>query len=90
MIYFHKLGTKQDDDKLVYRRPDHPDWNFGVAPTDDGKYLVLSISAAAPIRKTRCSCAKRRPRPMRRSKSSSAISRTSSRSSATKARSFTS
>ena len=31
MIYFHKLGTKQDDDKLVYRRPDHPDWNFGVS-----------------------------------------------------------
>ena len=28
MIYFHKLGTKQDDDQLVYRRPDHPDWNF--------------------------------------------------------------
>jgi prolyl oligopeptidase len=44
MVSFHKLGTKQDDDKLVYRRPDHPDWNFGVSPTDDGKYLVLSMS----------------------------------------------
>ena len=41
MIYFHKLGTKQADDALIYRRPDHPDWSFGVAPTDDGKYLVL-------------------------------------------------
>src|SRR6185312_6196304 len=29
MVYFHKVGTKQEDDQLVYRRPDHPDWNFG-------------------------------------------------------------
>jgi len=44
MIYFHKLGTKQEDDALVYRRPDHPDWNFWVTPSDDGQYLVLSIA----------------------------------------------
>ena len=44
MIYFHKLGTQQSDDLLIYRRPDHPDWSFGAGPTDDGKYLVLSIS----------------------------------------------
>ncbi len=44
MVYFHKVGTKQDEDQLVYRRPDHPDWNFGFNVTDDGKYLVLEIS----------------------------------------------
>jgi prolyl oligopeptidase len=44
MIYFHKLGTAQDEDRLVYHRPDHPDWHFGIIPTDDGKYLVLSIA----------------------------------------------
>jgi prolyl oligopeptidase len=44
MVYFHKLNTKQEDDQLIYRRPDHPDWNFGVEPTHDGQYLVLSIS----------------------------------------------
>jgi prolyl oligopeptidase len=44
MVSFHKLGTKQADDKVIYRRPDHPDWNFGVGPTHDGKYLVLAIS----------------------------------------------
>jgi prolyl oligopeptidase len=43
MVYFHKLGTKQEEDQLIYRRPDHPDWNFSVSPTDDGLYLVLSI-----------------------------------------------
>jgi prolyl oligopeptidase len=44
MVYFHKLGTKQEDDQLVYRRPDHPDWGFDVAVTDDGRYVVLMIS----------------------------------------------
>jgi prolyl oligopeptidase len=44
MVYFHKLGTEQNEDKLVYRRPDHPDWSFWVTLSDDGKYLVLSIS----------------------------------------------
>jgi prolyl oligopeptidase len=43
MVYFHKLGTKQEEDQLVYRRPDRPQWSFEVEPTDDGKYLVLSI-----------------------------------------------
>ncbi|HEX2476478.1 MAG TPA: prolyl oligopeptidase family serine peptidase [Lacipirellulaceae bacterium] len=43
MVYFHKLGTKQEDDQLIYRRPDHPDWGFSVGPTDDGNFLVLSI-----------------------------------------------
>jgi prolyl oligopeptidase len=43
MVYFHKLGTKQEDDQLIYRRPDHADWGFSVGPTDDGQYLVLSI-----------------------------------------------
>ena len=46
MISFHKIGTKQADDKVVYCRPDHPDWNFEVKPTDDGKYLVLIYLAA--------------------------------------------
>ena len=44
MVYFHKLGTPQEEDQLIYRRPDHPDWGFDVSPTEDGQYLVLSIS----------------------------------------------
>ncbi|WP_442485205.1 prolyl oligopeptidase family serine peptidase [Aeoliella sp. SH292] len=42
-IYYHRLGTPQSDDVLVYERPDHPDWSFGASVTDDGKWLVLSI-----------------------------------------------
>ena len=29
-IYFHKLGDPQSADKLIYERPDHPEW--GVQP----------------------------------------------------------
>jgi prolyl oligopeptidase len=43
MVYFHKLGDDQAQDRLVYARPDEPDWTFGVGPTDDGQYLVLTI-----------------------------------------------
>jgi len=40
-VYFHKLGTPQDADPLVYARPDQPDWGLGADVTDDGKYLVI-------------------------------------------------
>ncbi|MEX0612885.1 MAG: prolyl oligopeptidase family serine peptidase [Pirellulales bacterium] len=44
MVYFHTLGTKQEADQLVYRRPDHADWSFDVTVTDDGQHLVLTIA----------------------------------------------
>lgn len=43
-IYYHTLGTPQAEDRLVYERPDHPDWSFGVSITDDGQWMVLYIS----------------------------------------------
>jgi prolyl oligopeptidase len=43
LIYFHELGTEQAADRLAYSRPDEPDWSFSITPTDDGRYLVLSI-----------------------------------------------
>lgn len=42
-VYFHKLGTDQGEDRLVYERPDQKEWGFSAAVTDDGKYLVLSV-----------------------------------------------
>jgi len=43
-LYFHKLGTGQDEDTLIYERKDQPQWGIGGYVTDDGKYLVLGIS----------------------------------------------
>lgn len=42
--YFHRLGDSQEEDQLVYSRPDHPKWSFGLQRTDDNQYLVMSIS----------------------------------------------
>lgn len=52
-LYFHKLGTPQTDDVLVYELPDHPTWNIGAGITDDGKYLVIYVSDGTTSRKTK-------------------------------------
>ncbi len=43
-LYFHKLGTKQSADTLIYERRDHADWGFNGAVTDDGRFLVIHVS----------------------------------------------
>ncbi|MHC5024172.1 MAG: prolyl oligopeptidase family serine peptidase [Planctomycetota bacterium] len=42
-LYYHRLGTDQSADVLVYHRPDEPDWGFGPTVTEDGRYLVITI-----------------------------------------------
>jgi prolyl oligopeptidase len=41
-LYFHAVGTAQDADRLVYARPDQPDWGFNAEVTDDGRYLLIT------------------------------------------------
>ena len=43
-LYFHKLGTPQADDILVYERPDQKEWQFGADVSEDGTYLVITVS----------------------------------------------
>ena len=43
-IYFHKLGTPQLQDALVFERPDDKELNVGGEVTDDGRYLIVSMS----------------------------------------------
>jgi len=43
-LYYHRVGTPQSDDVLVYYRPDEPEWGFGPTVTEDGRYLVITIS----------------------------------------------
>ncbi len=49
-LYFHRLGTPQSDDKLIYERPDHKDWGFGGEVTDDGRYLIIHVSQGTDTR----------------------------------------
>jgi prolyl oligopeptidase PreP (S9A serine peptidase family) len=41
-IYYHRVGTSQADDALIYRRPEHPGWVFHAQATDNGRYLILT------------------------------------------------
>ena len=43
-LYYHKLGTPQSEDALIYKRDDQKEWGFGGEVTDDGKYLIITIS----------------------------------------------
>lgn len=43
-LYYHRLGTSQAEDTLVYDRPDHKEWGFGGHVTEDGRYLLVSIT----------------------------------------------
>ncbi len=40
-VYFHRLGTAQSEDALVFDRPDDKEMNIGAQVTDDGRYLLL-------------------------------------------------
>jgi prolyl oligopeptidase len=42
-VYYHKLGTPQAEDKLIYERPDQKEWGFAAGVTDDGRYLALHV-----------------------------------------------
>jgi prolyl oligopeptidase len=42
-VYYHRLGTDQSADRLVYERPDHPDWGFSVEVSADGRYAIYNV-----------------------------------------------
>jgi prolyl oligopeptidase len=45
-VYFHKLGTKQAADRLVYSTPANRKLSHGAVVSDDGRWLVISTSLA--------------------------------------------
>ena len=42
-LFYHRLGTPQADDTLVYERPDEKEWGFQGQVTNDGRYLIISV-----------------------------------------------
>ncbi|MFQ3580576.1 S9 family peptidase [Chloracidobacterium validum] len=43
-LYYHRIGTPQSEDQLVYERKDHKEWGFGGYVTDDGRYLGIAVT----------------------------------------------
>ncbi|HEX5654187.1 MAG TPA: prolyl oligopeptidase family serine peptidase [Chitinophagaceae bacterium] len=43
-VYYHKLGTPQENDVLVYEDKTHPQRFVGVALTEDQRFLILGTS----------------------------------------------
>ena len=42
-VYFHKVGTPQSEDVLVYEDTAHPDYFVGVGVTEDERFAFLAI-----------------------------------------------
>ncbi len=42
-LYYHRLGTKKSEDKIIFQKPDQKEWNFGGDVTEDGRYLIIGI-----------------------------------------------
>eukprot|EP01125_Pyxidicula_operculata_P011216 TRINITY_DN3667_c0_g1_i3.p1 TRINITY_DN3667_c0_g1~~TRINITY_DN3667_c0_g1_i3.p1 ORF type:complete len:618 (+),score=149.49 TRINITY_DN3667_c0_g1_i3:426-2279(+) len=51
-IRFHKIGTPQSEDVLIYNEPENEGFNFGSQVTDDGKYLlIITYKDCDPVHK---------------------------------------
>jgi prolyl oligopeptidase len=42
-LRYHRLGTPQSEDPLIFAAPGQPEWGFEPEVTDDGRLLVVSI-----------------------------------------------
>lgn len=42
-LYYHRLGTAQAKDPLIYERPDNKELGFAGVVTDDGHFLVIHV-----------------------------------------------
>jgi prolyl oligopeptidase len=43
-IRFHRIGTPQSDDAVVFAAPGEPEWIPDVAVSDDDRYLIITIA----------------------------------------------
>ena len=47
---FHRVGTAQAADELVYATPDHPEYGHTASVTSDGRYAIISSSIGTDAR----------------------------------------
>ena len=49
-VYYHRIDRPQSRDELIYDRPDQPDWIFSANVTDDGQYVIITVSQGTDVR----------------------------------------
>jgi prolyl oligopeptidase len=49
--YYHKVGTPQSEDKLIYEDNEHPQRRQGVGVTEDQRFEILSVSDSSAGKK---------------------------------------
>jgi prolyl oligopeptidase len=43
-IYYHTVGTSDSKDRVIYARPDRPDWYLGASVSEDGRFLEITMN----------------------------------------------
>jgi len=49
-VYFHKIGTPQSQDRLVFATPKRPELNHFAEVSDDGRWLIVTSSSGTDDR----------------------------------------
>jgi prolyl oligopeptidase len=42
-LYYHLVGTPDSADRLIFERPDLPDWYINGGTTEDGRFLFITL-----------------------------------------------
>jgi prolyl oligopeptidase len=43
-VYYHMVGTPDSRDRLIYQRPDRPDWFLNANVSEDGRYVFITMN----------------------------------------------
>ena len=49
-VHYHRVGTPQSDDMLIYERKDLPKWVIDASVTEDGRLLLITMAEGAENR----------------------------------------
>lgn len=49
-VYFHRLGTPQQDDELAFATPSHPEYGHSASVTSDGRWAIITSSIGTDAR----------------------------------------
>jgi len=42
-LFYHRVGTPQSSDTMIYHRDDQKEWGFGASVSDDGQFAIITV-----------------------------------------------